>query len=355
MSPYEILQPGGSVEYMNEEPGAVLVAAPDRGLSPARLDQPRAAGRVAVPPEHRHHPPADGRQDVPADRAGAGTNHAPVVEVALRQRVLPRPRAAEAVLHRAPVFAGIVRARVAAILAHCCGIASFHDFSFVSLPLACTLRARRSLIQRRLVVALLLRGALVCRGAVCVAPARGWPAAAVTTEDQPAFSLEVKAPDSVRDTLERHLDLQRFRRCPDLQNEELRRLLGAADANARELLATLGYSAPTIDRGAARAPGSSRRAPSPSPWSPGRKRSFARRDIRLTGRWPRPPEAPRRQQQRVAAQLVAARRAAPSRKAPGQTRRQRAAPTASAPLPRPPALPTAAPRWMPTPTKPSWP
>ena len=72
------------------------------------------------------------------------------------------------------------------------------------------------------------------------------PAAAVTTEDQPAFSLEVKAPDSVRDTLERHLELQRFRLLPDLQNEELRRLLHAADANARELLGTLGYFAPTI-------------------------------------------------------------------------------------------------------------
>ncbi len=53
MSPYEILQPGGSVEYNNEEPGAVWIAAPDRRLPAARLDQPRAARRVAVPPEHR--------------------------------------------------------------------------------------------------------------------------------------------------------------------------------------------------------------------------------------------------------------------------------------------------------------
>lgn len=72
-------------------------------------------------------------------------------------------------------------------------------------------------------------------------------AAAVTTDDaQPTFTLEVNAPPSVRETLERHLELQRFRQLPDLQAEELRRLLHAADANARELLGTLGYFAPDI-------------------------------------------------------------------------------------------------------------
>jgi len=62
----------------------------------------------------------------------------------------------------------------------------------------------------------------------------------------PSFAVEVKAPDTVRDTLERHLELQRFRNLPDLHANELQRLLGAADANARELLGTLGYFAPTI-------------------------------------------------------------------------------------------------------------
>ena len=46
--------------------------------------------------------------------------------------------------------------------------------------------------------------------------------------------------------LERHLELQRFRALPDLQDGELQRLLAAADANARELLGTMGYFAPTI-------------------------------------------------------------------------------------------------------------
>ena len=123
----------------------------------------------------------------------------------------------------------------------------FHDFSS---SVSAFSRARPCKAQFHptptLWSALLLCGALVLQGAVCCRPARAEPAAAVTTEDQPAFSLEVKAPDSVRDTLERHLELQRFRLLPDLQNEELRRLLHAADANARELLGTLGYFAPTI-------------------------------------------------------------------------------------------------------------
>ena len=61
-----------------------------------------------------------------------------------------------------------------------------------------------------------------------------------------AFTLQVRAPKEVRDYLEKHLELQRFRAFPDLQERELSRLLGAADANARELLATLGYFTPDI-------------------------------------------------------------------------------------------------------------
>ncbi|WP_313069832.1 autotransporter assembly complex protein TamA [Melaminivora sp.] len=62
-----------------------------------------------------------------------------------------------------------------------------------------------------------------------------------------AFALEVHSEDrQVREYLERHLELQRFRHLPDLQDAELRRLLGAAEANARDLLATLGYFSPEI-------------------------------------------------------------------------------------------------------------
>ena len=46
MSPHEILQPGGSVEYNNEEPGAEWLQRLTHAFPEVRLDQPRAAGRV---------------------------------------------------------------------------------------------------------------------------------------------------------------------------------------------------------------------------------------------------------------------------------------------------------------------
>ena len=62
-----------------------------------------------------------------------------------------------------------------------------------------------------------------------------------------AFALEVTSENrAIREHLERHLELQRFRKLPDLQAGELSRLLGSADANARDLLATLGYFSPEI-------------------------------------------------------------------------------------------------------------
>ncbi|WP_298211854.1 BamA/TamA family outer membrane protein [Acidovorax sp.] len=71
---------------------------------------------------------------------------------------------------------------------------------------------------------------------------------ATTSEPaSPSFAVDVRAPNkAVRELLERHLELLRFRNLPDLQASELQRLLGATDANARELLGTLGYFAPTI-------------------------------------------------------------------------------------------------------------
>ncbi len=61
-----------------------------------------------------------------------------------------------------------------------------------------------------------------------------------------AFSLDVQAPDTLAQYLGRHLELQRFRQLDDLTSTELSRLLGAADANARELLGTMGYFSPTL-------------------------------------------------------------------------------------------------------------
>ena len=61
-----------------------------------------------------------------------------------------------------------------------------------------------------------------------------------------AFQLTVKAPAEIQDLLERHLELQRYRELPDLSDNELVRLLTAAEKDARELLATLGYFSPEI-------------------------------------------------------------------------------------------------------------
>ena len=82
-----------------------------------------------------------------------------------------------------------------------------------------------------------------------------------------AFALRVEAPDKdVREYLARHLQLQRFSHLPDLQDAELRRLLGAAEADARELLATLGYFSPEISVALADnpAPGAGQRADTPA-------------------------------------------------------------------------------------------
>lgn len=62
-----------------------------------------------------------------------------------------------------------------------------------------------------------------------------------------AFALDIEAGDAqIRDYLAQHMALQRFRQLPDLQAQELARLLGAADDDARGLLATLGYFSPDI-------------------------------------------------------------------------------------------------------------
>lgn len=61
-----------------------------------------------------------------------------------------------------------------------------------------------------------------------------------------AFTLEVQAPEAVRDYLLRHLEIQRYRQLDDLETAEVSRLLVAAEANARELLNTLGYFSPTF-------------------------------------------------------------------------------------------------------------
>lgn len=95
--------------------------------------------------------------------------------------------------------------------------------------------------------ALLLGAALLLSGCSLLSPKdKEAEAMGIDTSGPPAFTLEVDAPKQVRALLEQHLELKRFRRQPDLQRRELTRLLGATDANVRELIGTLGYFSPTV-------------------------------------------------------------------------------------------------------------
>ncbi|HEX2545361.1 MAG TPA: BamA/TamA family outer membrane protein [Ramlibacter sp.] len=62
----------------------------------------------------------------------------------------------------------------------------------------------------------------------------------------PAFDLEVRAPDPLRQLLEKNLELRRYREVTDLDDAEIARLTVLADKDARELLATQGYFAPQV-------------------------------------------------------------------------------------------------------------
>ena len=61
-----------------------------------------------------------------------------------------------------------------------------------------------------------------------------------------AFDITVRAPDGIRQLLEKHLELQRYRAVTDLDDNELARLVVLADKNIRELVGTLGYFSPEI-------------------------------------------------------------------------------------------------------------
>jgi len=84
---------------------------------------------------------------------------------------------------------------------------------------------------------------LACAGLAAAAMAQEAPG-----PQRPAFNLDIRTEDkAVRELLQRHLELQRYRQVPDLDEAELARLLRLADRDARELLGTLGYFAPKLD------------------------------------------------------------------------------------------------------------
>lgn len=83
--------------------------------------------------------------------------------------------------------------------------------------------------------------------------AAGWAVAwlllvpAASAQPQgPAFDLVVRAPDPLKELLERNLELRRYRAVSDLDDTEIARLIVLAEKDARELLATQGYFAPQV-------------------------------------------------------------------------------------------------------------
>jgi translocation and assembly module TamA len=72
------------------------------------------------------------------------------------------------------------------------------------------------------------------------------PAARAQAQPQAAFDLVVRAPDALRQLLERHLELRRYQQVSDLDDAEIARLVVLADKDARELLATQGYFSPEV-------------------------------------------------------------------------------------------------------------
>jgi len=97
-------------------------------------------------------------------------------------------------------------------------------------------------------------------GATQAAPALEAPPEKITPEPTPegsvgptsaepevtAFDITVRAPTEVRELLEKHLELQRYRAVTDLDEVELARLVLLAEQNVRNLVGTLGYFSPQI-------------------------------------------------------------------------------------------------------------
>ncbi len=76
-------------------------------------------------------------------------------------------------------------------------------------------------------------------GAAAASPASAAP-------ETTAFDITVRAPDDVRELLEKHMELQRYRAVSDLDEIELGRLTALAERNVRNLVGTLGYFSPKI-------------------------------------------------------------------------------------------------------------
>ena len=86
----------------------------------------------------------------------------------------------------------------------------------------------------------------VAQGAEVASGMVGPSGTPATASASAAFDITVRAPDGVRQLLEKHLELQRYRAVSDLDDNELARLVVLADKNVRDLVGTLGYFSPEV-------------------------------------------------------------------------------------------------------------
>jgi translocation and assembly module TamA len=98
-------------------------------------------------------------------------------------------------------------------------------------------------LRLRLAAVLVLGAMLVALPILAqpVAPGQAQPAAS------PSFDIELRAPEPVRELLDRHLQLRRYREVSDLDDAELARLMLLAERDVRELVATMGFFDPRIE------------------------------------------------------------------------------------------------------------
>ena len=94
-------------------------------------------------------------------------------------------------------------------------------------------------------------------GAVAQEPPPATPPSAEAT--RPAFELSIDAPDAIRDLLNTHLEIKRYREVSDLSDNELRRLMQVAQEDSRALMGTAGYFSPEIQAELDITPGDRRR------------------------------------------------------------------------------------------------
>ena len=88
--------------------------------------------------------------------------------------------------------------------------------------------------------------ALLLAGSGGPAHAQEPPPAKSENTARGSFELEIEAPEAVRNLLQTHLELGRFKDQPDLTDAEIARLIELARKDSQQLLATQGFFSPSI-------------------------------------------------------------------------------------------------------------